>query len=407
MYGHSKSVSTLSLVAVVGVGVVHQAHRYLYKHSKTLFRSRAPICCQGMAECTLCDEGAHLLQPDRIIVGTNNTCLETAIYFLTVSAQECDAARTANGTLDLPSFCGCPASEPPNLCPFCGDAKVINEDFVFPDSDDEEIELTCSSFNDLAPYFLQFDGSSCQDIQGLRSVCCDGAAQCSLCDGDADPIEIDRIIPYVEATCGEFRDYAGVDCGELNRTLVEEGDVKGFCGCPEAVNTTPPSFCHLCPDGLVLNETAATTVVPSSNATCGDLDVFVPFLYNMTFCSEVQADAVVYGCCEMITTTTPPTAGTTSMPIQAPLNTSVPTQAPLNTSMPTQTPVNTSMPTQTTQAPATTAPTPAETAPPTIEATKVITGAPISTDSPIAGPTSQAMAATSWTLGIVFFVLLL
>ena len=202
---------------------------------------RAFFCCEGLAECSFCEGGEPPVNKDRMVFGTNVTCDLYAAGVTGVSAELCDLVLRPEGAIDFPSFCGCPGVEPPNGCSFCGDAEIINQDFTIPGS-----EFTCLSFNDEIAPFLLPESSICQDFEPLRGLCCEGAAQCSLCVDNNEPINIDRVIPYQDTDCKEFQIFALLDCEGLDEIIAEEADVKGFCGCPESAGTAPPDVCSMC-----------------------------------------------------------------------------------------------------------------------------------------------------------------
>lgn len=329
----------------------------------------------------MCEDGAEPLNPDNIIFNSNFTCGDYAAAVSLLPAEQCAEVQQPEGVIDVPSLCGCPGADPPGDCDLCGGAELINEDFGIPDT-----PLTCSSIAEVTPFLLG-DGSTCEEFQAARGLCCEGAALCPLCEDNAEPTEIDRIVPYQETDCRNVQVVALLSC-DVIAEIELEGDVKGFCGCPEV--TEPPNVCSMCPGGQALDDAMVDEMVPEAGVTCGELDTFAVYVTDPTLCGDVQADGVANGCCAPSPgmDTTPPTAAPTSAPVTtAPTGSAeadMPSAAPV-----TEAPVD--APTTTTEAPVT-------------EAPVMETLAPVTSPTDSSALSAVTALALTWMFGQLAFV---
>ena len=100
-------------------------------------------------------------------------------------------------------------------------------------------------------------------------------AQCTLCENDAAPANIDKIIPFLGTPDGN----SNPTCGDLQKSATSfpcdltEGH-QAFCGCP-GTSSTPLNACSLC-DGE-LEPGRPDSVTPFGD-TCAELDEYMSFL---------------------------------------------------------------------------------------------------------------------------------
>jgi hypothetical protein len=270
----------------------------------TKLQERAPACCDGIASCSLCADGATPGNTTRPVdfpglpVGIQS-CADFwyGSYFFTSPNCLANLLIGQSGfPFDFPSFCECPnAKTNANACgDLCRGKKLINADTTI-EVPNAPAAFTCSNLYQLYPYLT--NPEQCSVFDSLAPVCCQGVANCTLCEDDAAISYPQRRVPYDNVTCEETKllIYLAADCTDFDTLQSTEVDIRSYCGCRGSTDGSSNSTCATCPDGTRMNK--PDKEVPEAAATCQDLYQYASYLKPSTdTCSRAQQDLADYCC---------------------------------------------------------------------------------------------------------------
>jgi len=294
--------------------------------------------------------------------GIEVTCATRAREAQRVGLDRCLDFTTQPVPVDGQAFCGCENTSPANLCQLCPPDSPFNEALTVPEAGG----MTCGELKQYLQYVT--DENSCNAIAALATPCCEqldpcpvcgnddqnfardkiyepyslsceniglanrfghslscndvqnrfdyfcrcpySTPKCTLCGNGEPPVDLNRVIPFLDTTCGAINDFASLrfesECREMDYLSV---DVKSFCGC---TNYRPRNLCALCPPGYTVIDEERTSRA-ADNATCGELASFAPFIVQADLCASVQSSATA--CCR-------PEERETAMPVAGTAKTS-------------------------------------------------------------------------------------
>jgi hypothetical protein len=131
----------------------------------------------------------------------------------------------------------------------------------------------------------------------LASLAAPATPQCSLCPPGSTVGNPGLEAPFLNTTtCGEYDSVLGILPDDETCTLIRDSlsteslDFQAFCGCSGVV---PPDTCLFCGSDDLVYDPEFT--IPGVGITCGDLNLFVPFVVNSTICSDFSGAIPI--CC--------------------------------------------------------------------------------------------------------------
>ena len=223
--------------------------------------------------CSLCYEGERFVG-NNSFDGSQRTCSNVAfdIFSIPTESDEC-RQHQAIAALN----CGCTSSPPLPENPSCtlcpGGAEPINHLALIPETDN----ITCGTYNLIAPYL--YDSSNCFMEDPTRLLCgCPPPTTCSLCDDDEPVIDLTKMVDFEggPVSCGELQSAAenivlGLSVKEFERDCNSFRAQYGAC-CPRK-RTPPPSTIRLVPSPAP-TISGASNIHPSIN-----LVVAIPIIW--------------------------------------------------------------------------------------------------------------------------------
>ena len=163
----------------------------------------APLCCQGLAACKLCDSLEAL--PD------GRSCRQARVDL----SRQCERQPYS-----IAAICGCETDEMTCGAPFCESNRVDHAE-----APAATFGRTCQELWDIHPFLFE-----CRDDAPARGLCCENEALCPL-----ECIErSDKVIPFFNLTCEDvyFDTFRTTDCEDRNMFFAMEWNWPSWCGCP-------------------------------------------------------------------------------------------------------------------------------------------------------------------------------
>jgi len=266
-------------------------------------------CATPIERCEICPNGGEPQNLERQFLTTGETCAYVMDVLDISPKNNCDM-YLPDLMVDVPSFCGCPNTEPPKNCNLCPDGTHMTDGskpiIYVPGS-------TCSDFDAYTAYIT--DDELCDYMhQVISTECCEGlpadpatteeapqdtAATCSFCpDGDAVAFP-DRELVGLNMTCGDLasRSDDEKDCVDLYTTEFDMMiDTGVYCGCP---TTEPTGNCDFCPPGtsLLYPEKEILDGVKVTGATCAEYAALADSTFDDTFCNAMKQVGDMNQCC--------------------------------------------------------------------------------------------------------------